>query len=109
VGKEPWRGAERDAERRAPLPAPVELRGFAVVRDFRGEEEAVLPLRVRADEPPVLFPFAGEELRPLREAPRCDEEWDGMAWWSCVKARDLSQVPAALERRSGTPLVSRRP
>jgi len=103
------RGAERGAERRAPLPAPFELRGFALVRDFRGEEEVDAPLRVRADEPPVRFPFAGEVLRPLREAPRCDDVPDGMAWWSCVKARDTARSSPPARAALGARLVSRRP
>ena len=40
---------------------------------------------------------------PLREAPRFDGVLDGMAWWSCVKARDASTCGPPVGRRRGHP------
>ncbi len=75
------RVAVRGTPFRAPPAAFVETRGFAgAVRDFRGEEEVRAPEedRARADEPPVRPPWIGDALRPLREAPRCDDCCDAM-------------------------------
>jgi hypothetical protein len=100
------RGAVRDGGRRAPRAAPVVPRGLEGVRDFRGEEEVAAFLRVRVEEPPEDVFFALDVLRPLREAPRCDDEADGMAWWSCEKARVSGGARAVHPR--GTD-VSQRP
>jgi hypothetical protein len=92
-GPRALRGAVRGFYRRAPLAEPDVLRGLDdEVRGFRGEEEAAALARVRALEPPVPVPLLEDALRPLREAPRCDGEESGMAWWSCVKARDSGAV-----------------